>query len=488
MAWSEPHAAIAAAQAVLRRRHAAAWCAAIAAGLAVGALALVALDVAMPLPDGARRAGGWAWLAAAPAALAALALRWRTWAPTERTVRIVEAACGDRERTLAQALDLAAQPGELAHEAARRLAGRLPLDDLPRRLPGGGARIGLGILAAALAVAGLAWLAAPDLLGAGWARWTDPAGDHPPWSPTRLAWAAVPEAVRAGHPARIEVAVAGRPCSAPTLVVEAGDGALAHIAMFPIAADRWAAEIARVGTPLTLWAEGGGTRTTRRGIALDPVPELTWLDLRLDQPAYAGLPPTDRRLQRGGQAQFDALRDATLRLAPHANRPLAAVQVSVDGGAWRRLPLADGAVGVPAATGVWRLRLEAADGAVGGDETVATVTARADQPPSIEFAVPSHDAYATPDAVVPFAVSAGDDLGLASAERFREVGGLGVPTADDQPHGRSWAGRGRWICRRWASSRATPSPWGRWCAIPIRPSPPTGGTASPARWSAGRSG
>lgn len=442
MAASDPVQAIAMAQAAMRRRRAAAWCAATAAALALAALALGAGDAALALGDRPRQVGGWLWLAAAPAALAALLLRWRGLAPQgDAAVRCVERALGDGERTLAQALELRGRDGELAQAAAAALAGRLPLHDLPGRLPPSRAPRWLLLLALALAIAALAWVLAPRLSATVWRRWTDPLGDHPPWSPTSLVWAASPERVRARHDARIEVAAEGRPCEAPALLVQGG-GSLHRIAMFPVGPGRWAAEIARVERPLTIWAEGGGTRTQRRAIAIDPVPELESLDLRLEQPAYARLDAAERRLRSGEQSQLDMLPGAALSLRPAANRPLAAIHLARDEGGWTRLALRDGSVALPAEPGLWRLRLEAGDGALGEVESPLRLALRSDQPPLCDVAEPARDAYATPDTSVPFRIVASDDLGLASADRLREVNGLPVPTAPATPSGRSWVWAG----------------------------------------------
>jgi hypothetical protein len=443
MAASDPNLAVATVRAVTTRRRAAAWCAASAALLVCAALALGYADAALALGDRARQAVGWLWLAAAPAALAALALRWRALAPQgDAAVRAAEDALGDRERTLAQALELARRDDELARAAATALAARLPLAELPARLPRSRAPRWLLLLLAAGALGGATWLAAPYLARTVWARWTDPLGDHPPWSPTRLVWAEIPGSVRARHDLRVEVAAEGRPCATPVLAISGPDG-VARLAMFPIGPNRWAAEVARVEDRLTLWAEGGGTRTKRRMVVIDPVPELTALDLALIQPAYAALPEATRRLRPGEQVQLDALPGASLRLEPISNRPLAAVHLARDAGAWQRLPLSAGRVALAAEPGLWRLRLEATDGAIGEAGEPLRLGAREDLPPQADFLQPSRDAYATPDAIVPWQAIGSDDLGLVRAERAREVNGLPVPTTPDAASGRSWTWAGK---------------------------------------------
>ncbi len=435
--------AIRRAQTVIRQRRAATWCAVVATGLVVAALALGGADAAFALGDRARLAIGWLWLAAAPLSLAALALRWSALAPRgDAAVRTVEHACGDDQRTLAQSLELAARSDDLSRAAAGQLAARLPLAEVADRLPRSRAPRWLMLAAAGLAVIALVWLIAPRLYNTVYARWRDPLGDHPPWSPTVLVWAEAPPSVRARHTARVEVAAEGRPCEAPALIV-VDAGRTVRLVMFPVGPGRWAAEIARVERPLTLWAEGGGTRTFRHALAIDPIPELVHLDLRLEQPPYARLPPGERRLRRGEQAQLEALPGSTVVLAPNANRPLMAVHIARDAGAWTRLPLNDGRATLAAEPGLWRLRLEADDGALGEPEEPLRVTARSDQPPLADFAEPLRDAFATPDSIIPFRAVGSDDLGLAVALRAREVNGLPVPTtAASAPAGRTWAWQG----------------------------------------------
>lgn len=435
--------AIVLAQAVIRRRRAATWCAIVAALLVAAAVILGTADAALALGDRVRQVVGGLWLAAAPVAVVVLALRWRALAPQgDNAVRAVELACGDQDRTLAQSLELGARSDALARIAAAQLASRLPLSDVAIRLPGSRAPRWLLIATAGLAIIALVWACAPRLTTTVFARWSDPFGDHPPWSPTVLVWAEAPTSIRSSHVARVEVAAEGRPCATPVLVARDGSNE-ARLTMFPVGPGRWAAEIARVEHPLVLWAEGGGTRTHRHTLLIDPIPELVSLDVRLDQPAYAKLPPSERRLRHGEQAQLDALSGSTMLFLPTANRPLVAIHVARDAGAWTRVPLTSGRASLPAEMGLWRVRLEASDGAIGESEEPLRLSSRIDQPPRADFTEPSRDAFATPDSIIPFRAVGSDDLGLAKAMRAREVNGLPVPTTPGaQPSGRTWEWRG----------------------------------------------
>lgn len=417
-----------------RRRRSAAM--GLAAAAAAALVALVLADALVALPD-AWRVPALPALGAATllGLIAALGLR-RGPDPAAAT-RLAEAACGDHERRLSAALDLAGRPGELAAAGAARFASAVDGTRLAAGLPPGRARRWATGLAVVGAAALLLHLAVPGLFAAVWPRLWDPRGDHPPWSRSGLAWATAPATVRSGAAARFEVDVSG-PARELALVARDGRGRAVSVPMFLIGERRYAGELAGVVEPLTVWAEGGGTRTRRHALGVDPVPVFGPLDLELEAPAYARLAPEARRIAPGEQAEFAALPGSVLRLRPSANRPLAALLVGRDDGEAERLPLVDGALRLPALPGSYRLAPEAVDGARGAAVAALTIVARSDQPPRAQIVQPSRDTLATPSMRLPLVLAADDDLGLVAVHRPRAYNGLEAPELQDAAHDRAW--------------------------------------------------
>ena len=411
--------------------------------VAFAALALAALlgDALFAWPDDGRALAPL--LAVAAAVLLAGVLLWpsRLHPGPAETLGLAEAATDDRWRALASALALEQLPGELAAAGARRMIAGLPIAGLDARLPRGGVRRALAALAVVVALAAAIQLALPALFPTVLVRFTDPRGDHPPFSLTRLTWAAAPERVRAGAPARGEITVAGRAPAALELCALPGEGPELHVPMLQVGADRYAGELAAVAAPVTVWAVGGGTRTTRRALAIDPVPALAHLDIEADAPAYARLDPDRRRLRADAQATFALLPGSRLLLRPEANRPLAAVVMARTGAGdgELRLPLNDGAAQLDdPPPGAWTVACEAVDGVRGPALPLLRVDARSDQPPRARIVAPAHDALATPAMRIPLVIAADDDLGLVQVVRTGEFNQLAAPEVAVAVDGLSW--------------------------------------------------
>jgi len=416
-----------------RRRSAAVGLAFLAAAALV---ALVGVDALIALPDGWRvPALPTLAVAAVLALVAALAV---ARAPDQAAAaRLAEAACGDDQRRLSAALDLAARPGELAAAGAARFAAAVDGSRLVAGLPAGRARRWTWALGSVAAAALALHLAVPGLYAAVWPRLWDARGDHPPWSRTRLVWATAPERVRAGAAARFEVSVDG-PARELALVARGEDGRLLTVPMFLAGEARYAGELAGVDRALTVWAEGGGTRTRRHALGVDPVPVLGPCDLALRAPDYAHLEPETRRVKPGEQAEFAVLPGSTLVLRPTANRDLAALLVQRDETAPERLALVDGAIRLPALPGAYRLVPEATDGIRGAAVAVLTLVARVDQPPRAQIVQPSRDTLATPGMQLPLVLAADDDLGLVAVHRPRAYNGLEAPELNHAARDRAW--------------------------------------------------
>ncbi len=408
-----------------RVRAALAACVVLALGLALG---LATADALAGLGEGSRRSLGAGALALGALSLLAIAFSAPRLAPTRAAAtRMAEQATGDSERRLSTALELSAMHGELARAGAAHFASGLPASP-PGSLSVGRAR-GLLAVAAAIALSGVAvHLLLPDLWRLEWHRFSDPHGDHPPFSLTAIAWGAAPGRARPASIARFEVVVSGRAPRDVVLRTRAG-ARERSLPMFQIGASRWAADL-DVGEAETLvWAEAGGTRTSFKTLVPDPVPVLSLLDVRVEAPTYARLEPERMRVKPGGQASVAVLPGSRVLLAPTANRALAAVRLRHGDEPAERVPLVDGAALLPdPRPGAYAIALEAADGAIGEPLPMLAITARVDQPPRVTIVNPAHDVIATAGMSIPFIAECDDDLGLARIEKVREHNGLGAPS------------------------------------------------------------
>ncbi len=426
---------IAATCATIRRRRIAGALAAFACVVALSAFVTLVLDAVMALPEPLRVPALPLWLAAAALLLLILAAVAHRWAPTVTdAARFAEQASGDAQRHLSTALALELMPGELAAAGAQRFSAGLD----PARVIGGLPRSRAPRWVAALALLVLVAVAThalvPTLFPTVVPRFTDPRGDHPPFSLSTLALVVAPRRVRSGDPARFEATISG-PGLARGLELRArplAGGPEQALAMFKVGAGRFAGELAGVSQPLTVWVAGGGTRTRYHQVDVDLVPVLGRLDVSLESPRYARLDPERRRVRGGELVELAALPGSTLRLMPSANRPLAALIARRDDAAEVRLPLVDGSATIAGLTpGTWSLKLEASDGIRNDAQPLLRITARVDEPPRARIVQPGNDALATPGMTVPLAIEADDDLGLERVARVAEYNQLPAPELTD---------------------------------------------------------
>ncbi len=403
----------------------------IAFAVALTALALVFADALLSLPPALRIPALPLWLAGGAAAIVMLALVARSFIPSVATAaQLAEDFSADQRRTLSTALALETMPGELAAAGVRRLAAELQPDRWMQHLPRSQAQRWLVALVALALVAGVVHVVVPTMFGAVLPRFTDPRGDHPPFSLSSVTWATAPIRVRSGDAARFEAAISG-PGAAQGLELHArpvSGGDEQSLTMFQVGTGRYAGELAGVTGPLDVWAAGGGTRTHYHRLDVDMVPVLTRLEVGIEAPRYARLDPERRRLRAGELGEFAALPGSRLVLTPSANRSLAAVLVAHDGGAALRLPLVNGAVTIADLTqGIWSLSLEASDGIRNDAQPILRITARTDEPPRARIVQPGNDALATPGMTVPLTIEADDDLGLENVARVSEYNQLPAP-------------------------------------------------------------
>lgn len=276
---------------------------------------------------------------------------------------------------------------------------------------------------AVLLAAGIAWLAlvgfGGGMLSVVWPRFTDPRGDHPPFSLLKLA--VEPEGVEViyGGSVEIRARAGGRPVEKLWMVLRDATNEIRSV-MF-LAPDRsFFQTLSNVREPAEYFVTDGHARTKRFKLRIRSTPQIQRVEFAAEFPAYTGLPA--RLFEHDGRDQTVPV-GTRLTLRVFSNRPLregTCVLTPALGGTPVRLQL------VPsdnpnAVTNSFTLG-EARHFSVGvtditGLESIeprkGRLNVKADTRPRLFVREPGRDAVATPEFIVPVRVQAEDDYGVA---------------------------------------------------------------------------
>ena len=178
-----------------------------------------------------------------------------------------------------------------------------------------------GIAAGAM---GVVWVTLgwwqPHLILTGWQRWTQPNGDHPPFSQTRLAVRINPQPVVMGQSAIVTAQVTrGRAQQADLVTQREGQNEQIRWPMANPSPDRFTHEILRIAQPMTVWVETpAGARSQKHQIVPVVAPSegsSSVRDSRLDRSAVGGRPGDDpARAIRDLQSRLDELATIAKRI------------------------------------------------------------------------------------------------------------------------------------------------------------------------------
>jgi hypothetical protein len=371
-----------------------------------------------------------AWLFLAPSQPASIARRLDSLAATGGQV--------------AAGLDLAAlrleslvspQPAlslGLAQVAVRRA------EALASSVPGSQAIPAAPVLQAAAAslllvgtLGGIALLA-PGFVWTQWLRFSDPYGDHPPYSLVVLRVEPGSTNVRYGDGLDVFVTPEGRrPIDAVELVLQPRSAAASDLTgevlpMFQEPGGRWRAALAEVKDELRYFARARRVRSQKFSIAVRTLPEIEEVRFRATPPAYSGLPVLDGPLPDGGLA---GLKDTRVEIRIRSNRPLQQATVTFIGREqspreeqW--LPVTEGAheaAGTFTLDQPGRLEIQVIDqaGQTSRDMYTASLALMSDERPFVRLIEPRAVSFATPSTRLPIVMSAEDDFGVAGLELFR---------------------------------------------------------------------
>ena len=391
-------------------------------GVAGGmALAGMLCDAALDLPAGLRAAAPWLLGAVPVIALGVTIAAWRRLAEARLARRFEQsdAALGNR---LINAVQLAQKTGgggaeELfrrqAVELGRRTAAQLAVWPV--------VRTGFKRAAAGLGLVLLAWavlpVVEPDLVRAVWPRYSDPHGDHPPFSRLKIAVTANGSEVIYGGQLDIQATTSGRPVEKLWLVMRSATNETRTI-MFLAPDKSFFQTLVNLRAPAEYFVTDGAARSRRFPIAIRYAPEIASVEVTTVFPEYTGLPAHTGKLAEEAQALPEETRVA-FRVA--SNRPLKSGALDLTpvlGGQPVRLTLRPAAENV--VTGgfvladpvVFELSVRDIGNLDGTEPKRGRFNILPDRPPRLFVMEPGRDAVATPNIKVPVRVQASDDYAV----------------------------------------------------------------------------
>jgi hypothetical protein len=275
-------------------------------------------------------------------------------------------------------------------------------------------------------VVALVALAAPRLAQTAWLRFSDPFGDHPPFSNTLLT--VEPGDTRVIYAGGLDVLVsAAGPLPERVDLVLVGDEGEETLPMFPEADGKWKAQLSEIVTPCRYYARARGTRSHRYQIDVITVPRLETVRWRIVPPAYTGDAAYEGPTPSDGLA---GLIGTQVRVWATSNRPLSRGALTIDeDGSRRDVPLTPPASESREVSGQFEIRaagkfsLWVTDvaGQDSQDPFSGTITLLSDQRPLVRLMEPAEQSLATPTATLPVMVAAEDDYGISRWQLFRSL-------------------------------------------------------------------
>ncbi|MBN1492452.1 MAG: hypothetical protein JXA69_21245 [Phycisphaerae bacterium] len=422
------------------------WCLLAAAAL------LVLADLLVPLPVGLRRLASVAWLIGwlAAAGLGFAAARAVGRRSAEFFAALLERSRDAVDNALINAVQFSrtlaagAQGGasdvlmRAEIERGRHVAVYTPAGS---NVDGGSLRWHGRILVwvvVMMAAAGGAW---PDVWAAILPRFYDPAGDHPPYCPTRFDVRYEtdrPDALAYyGDSVRAVITLSGRhiPDTA-WLSVERAEGSQ-RIDLFRRGDAEWFVRFDNVQEDLRFRVHTPRGYSTWQTFALVPTPRITDATVRYEPPTYTGRMPYDEPFATAG---IRALRGTAVTLLLTSNRSLSGGEIRFEGDgvpavSFAMTPLSDASNRVAGsfmmqADGRMTAVVTSSAGLRSHDVLEAPVFVIEDAAPTVEIEEPGQDAFAVATASIPVQVYASDDVGITQVRLHWSVNEAQADTAD----------------------------------------------------------
>ncbi len=403
----------------------------------LGVLTLVYADLLLILPAPVRMGvSGVFILTLIVVAVVTFRRHTRTASEDRLVARLVEQSTPDLHNDLINAVDFEeALAGEVHPGVSRDLMGHeimvasdkvsriLHVDTLrPPSLRGE-----LRILAGELIVFAVLAFVFVEVFAAILPRYLDPAGDHPPYSPTRLAVEPANATVEYGANQIIHVTATGKKPKQMLLVLTESDGrTVSTLPMLDGGEGTYFQTIENIHTNLVYYAEIPRSRSKRYTLSLSKTPRIDSVAVTYTYPEYTHLPPKSRLLSKN-DATLTAYAGTNVNLDLTSNRPLQGGPVEVNG---KTLALtrsddeATASVAFPLEqTGTIWARLVDVEGIESTDTFTGKIEIMPDKRPEVTVVSPGKHSFAIPDAQVPIVIEARDDLGIENIALFRSHNG-----------------------------------------------------------------
>lgn len=405
----------------------------------VAAIPLLLLaDVLFHFSETPRLAGGIGWIVALLACLVfAAAMAFFSRAPLLRVARLLESRNPELGSKLVNILQLDEESrSEAAAPLTRELA-RLAVEDAEKALD----LPALPPLArettlprrrwqtlSAVAVLTLLSLVGGHHVRQQWLRFLDPYGDHPPFSLTRLEILQPDVGVKVlyGASQLIEVRASGHQPKEIFLTAKPVGGSAVPITLplAPRGDGTFVTRLENIREPLELTAHkaDGSTRSHRRMLDVVLTPQIGTSVVRIEPPAYTGLPTREIPYRFTALQVLEGTR-VVFRVA--SNRPLGMGSLMFEceeeeTTSTPLAPLAEGPPGTAVAafdamkSGRFTFTIVDVEGNAASETPTASLTITRDLAPAIAITVPEQDAMIVEGLEMPVIVDATDDYGLRS--------------------------------------------------------------------------
>jgi hypothetical protein len=278
-----------------------------------------------------------------------------------------------------------------------------------------------------MSLVGVAAVCLPGLVQTQWSRFFRPFNDVPPYSSTKFEVTPGNVEVIYGRELEIRATTIGPSVEQAELVIDNGRGQEQPLPMFPEPGGAWRTVLSKITEPAEYFVRANRARSEKYRIRVITLPRIESVRLRITSPAYANRPPYDGPLPKEGVA---GLPGTKVRVSIRSNRPLRGGKMEITGRGQKAVmtmnPAVSGgqeAVGKFEITsdGKFECRVIDADGQTSEDSFSGGITMLADERPFIRLTQPPKMSLATPNALLPVAVSAEDDCGITRLELFRNL-------------------------------------------------------------------
>jgi hypothetical protein len=252
-------------------------------------------------------------------------------------------------------------------------------------------------------------------------RFTDPKGDHPPYSKLRFQVAPGQTNVLFGGSIEVRVTVEGGQPVAGKLWLVARSGTNELRTMMFLASDRsFFQSLANLREPSEYYVTDGKARSHRYRTDIRYTPQITMVEVTSTFPAYTGMPARTGKLAEDPQS---LPLDTRLDFRVFSNRPLKEGEMTITpvlGGKEQKLKL-NAPAGGNCATGsftlveplVFSIKVTDQLGLDSIDPRQGRFNISPDERPRLFVLEPGRDAVATPEFRVPVRVEATDDYGIS---------------------------------------------------------------------------